>query len=255
MRKALLILLATVILLTVLPAAVLAGEQWRPGLRRATAYADGRAGSVRFAIVAPDGAMYRHRAVGTVPAASVVKVMFMVAYLRQSSVRDRPLRDADKDLLRPMIRRSDNDTATQIANLLGPQPIERLAKDAGMRHFSYTRPWGLSRINARDQARFMFRLERYIPARHEGYARYLLSHILESQSWGVGSLHHPNWTFYFKGGWGSGTGWVGHQVAFLERGDLRIAIAVLTESSPSHRYATETVRGVADRLLQDLPRE
>ena len=55
---------------------------------------------------------------------------------------------------------------------------------------------------------------------------------------------------FFKGGWGSGTGRVTHQVALLEQNDRRLAIAVLTEFNPSHDYGTRTVRGGRARLLQ-----
>ena len=225
---------------------------WPPKTARAVRYADRRAGDVSFAVTGPNGGRFLHRAGTRVPAASVMKVMFMTAYLRRA--RGRELRDDERDLLRPMIRRSDNDSATRIADMLGPRPINRLARDARMKRFTYRRPWGLSTVTAADQARFMFSLERFIPKRHERFARYLLSHIVRSQRWGVGELHHPNWRFFFKGGWGTGTGAVCHQVAFLERDGMRIAAAVMITDSPSHAYATETLRGVFDRLLKDLPK-
>ena len=184
---------------------------------------------------------------------TVMKVMFMVAYMRHPDVRERALNDHDRSLLKPMITRSDNASATTIADYVGASRINRLAEVAEMDHFTYTRPWGLSRVNAIEQARFMFRLERYIPKRHEDYARYLLAHVVDSQRWGIGRLNRPNWRFYFKGGWGSGTGAVCHQVAFMERGDKRIAVAIMITNSPSHEYATETLRAVADRLLDQLP--
>jgi hypothetical protein len=56
-----------------------------------------------------------------------------------------------------------------------------------------------------------------------------------------------------KGGWGSGTGLVEHQVALLRRGEERVAVAILTTGSPSHDYGKQTLRGVAERLLQNLP--
>jgi beta-lactamase class A len=229
-----------------------ASAGWRPGVGRAIKFAQKREGSVTFAVVGPAGRLYRHRARTKVPAASVIKVMFMAAYLRQKSVRDRRLRRADKDLLRPMIRRSDNHSATTIANRLGPRPMKRLARRAGMEDFAYTRPWGLSTTSARDQARFMSRLERYIPKRHERYARYLLSHIIKRQRWGIAKVTPPEWRLFFKSGWGSGTGRVGHQVAFLEKDNRRVAVAVTTEYSPNHAYSKRTLRGVAARLLRGL---
>jgi hypothetical protein len=60
------------------------------------------------------------------------------------------------------------------------------------------------------------------------------------------------WRIYFKGGWGSGTGRVTHQVALLRKGDVRISLAVLTQFNPSQAYGERTIRGVARRLLRGL---
>ena len=188
-----------------------------------------------------------------VPMASTLKVMFLVAYLRQNSVRHRRLRDSDKSLLAPMIRRSDNDTATRIADMLGPRPMYRLARNAKMRDFHYTRPWGLSTTSARDQARFMFRVDRYVPKRHRSYARWLLSHVVFSQRWGIGKVETKGWRKLFKGGWGSGTGAVDHQVVLLKRNGTRVGLAVMTTNSPSHDYGKRTLKGMFARLLRTLP--
>ena len=230
-----------------------ASTAWQPGMTRAKRFSEQRAGEISFAVKAPDGRLSAHRGHRVVPAASVLKAMFMTAYLRHPSVRDRRLNDEDRSLLAPMIKRSDNDSATRIADRLGPRPMYRLARDAGMKHFHYTRPWGASSIDASEQARFFFHLERYIPKRHEDYALYLLSHIVKSQRWGIAELDRPDWKLYFKSGWGSGTGAVSHQVAFLQSENKRIAVAITIENSPSHAYSTDTLRGIAARLLRDLP--
>jgi hypothetical protein len=156
-------------------------------------------------------------------------------------------------LLAPMIKRSDNDTASRIRDIVGHRRIRRLARKADMEEFRVVRPWGLSQIRAVDQADFMYRLERYIPKRHERYARYLLAHIVPRQRWGIGRLELGEWKLFFKSGWGSGTGRWSHQVAWIERGDERISFAVLTEHSPSHLYSIRTLRGIFRRLLRGLP--
>ena len=230
-----------------------ASAKWRPGTGRAIRYIATRSGNVSFAVKAPGGGLYSFRARTKVPAASVLKVMFMTGYLRRFT-RHQKLTDEDRSLLAPMIKRSDNYAADRIADRLGPEPMYRLARLAGMRDFSYTRPWGLSTVSAYDQARFMFHLEDYLPNRHEGYARYLLSHIVPEQRWGIGRVHRPNWKKFFKGGWGSGSGAVCHQVAFITHDGTRISAAVMITSSPGHEYATETLRGVFKRLLRDLPK-
>ena len=228
-------------------------ENWAPNMRAAIRYSETRSGSISFSVKTPTGKLHAYRGHRVVPAASVFKVMLMVGYLRQGSVRDRKLTDDDRSLLAPMIKRSDNSAASRIADQLGPRRIYRLAHDAHMKHFRYTRPWGLSSIDATEQARFMFHLERYLPKRHEDYARYLLSHIVRSQRWGIAKVRRPDWDLYFKSGWGSGTGAVSHQVAYLQDGEKRVAVAIMIESSPSHAYSVETLRGIAARLLQDLP--
>lgn len=243
------ILIVAVIVAVLVPGSASA---WPPDVSRAERYAAGRQGSVGFAVIGPNEGNFNSRAFRDVPAASVMKVMFMTAYLRRA--RGRELTDDDRSLLRPMITRSANEPATRIANLLGPRPINKLARDAGMKHFQYRRPWGSSTVNAAEQARFMYRLERFIPQRHRSYARYLLSHVVRSQRWGIGELTKPNWRFFFKGGWGSGTGAVCHQVAFLQRDGMRIAVAVMITNSPSHDYATNTLKGVFERLLAELPK-
>jgi hypothetical protein len=63
----------------------------------------------------------------------------------------------------------------------------------------------------------------------------------------------PGWDLYFKGGWGSGSGAVDHQVVQLRNGHRRIGLAVLTEGNPSHTYGKATLEGVFRRLLEDLP--
>jgi hypothetical protein len=241
---------AAVLLASASPAA--AG--WRPDRKEAIRYIETRSGNVSFAVKTPSGRLVQYRGRRQVAAASVIKAMFMTAYLRKASVRSRRLREEDRALLGPMIKRSNNKTASRIANILGPKRVYRLARDAGMRRFYYTRPWGSSLITASDQSRFFFRLERYIPRRHEDYARYLLSHVTTSQRWGIGEVQKPNWRFFFKGGWGSGSGAVCHQVAFIERGSIRIAAGVMITGSPNHDYATNTLRGVFRRLFRDLPK-
>ena len=60
------------------------------------------------------------------------------------------------------------------------------------------------------------------------------------------------WRLHFKGGWGSGTGAVDHQVGLLRHGRHRVAIAVLTVGNPSHAYGTATLEGMGRRLLHGL---
>ena len=55
----------------------------------------------------------------TVYSASIIKSIFVTAFVNRRSVRDRPLRRWERQLLRPMIVRSDDGAATTVRDLLG----------------------------------------------------------------------------------------------------------------------------------------
>jgi hypothetical protein len=224
---------------------------WEPHVREAASWAEQRQGEASFEVRTSSNAWSR-RPRRTAPIASVLKPMLMVAYLRRPSVAARPLRGQDLRLLTPMIRRSDNLTATRIRDLVGNGALVRLARRARMRCFRPAAVWGLSRTCAADQTRFMLRIERLVPSRHRRLALGLLGSIVPSQRWGIARVRPPGWALYFKGGWGSGSGVVDHQVALLRRGRRRVAVAILTTNSPSHAYGKETLRGVSERLLAGL---
>jgi hypothetical protein len=225
---------------------------WRPDVAAARQYVAQRGGNVSFA-VRTECRMWGHRRLRVVPAASVLKAMLLVAYLNRREVRHRRLRSADLRLLRPMIWRSDNTTASVIRDMVGNRGLRRLARRVGMRRFTpVAHPWGHSLVNAADQTRFFLRLERYVAPRHRRRALRLLHSIVPSQRWGVGRVVPRGWEAYFKGGWGSGTGAVDHQVALLRRGRLRVAVAVMTTANGSHAYGKATLRGVFRRLLRGL---
>ena len=249
-RLAALALLAA--LLPAAPAGADAPPGWEPDVRAARQFLQQRHGNVSFA-VRTERRMWGHHRLRTVPAASVLKAMLMVTYLNHRTVRHRPLRRRDMRLLSPMIRRSDNATASAIRNMVGNSGLRRLARRVGMRRFTpVAHPWGHSRVNAADQSRFFLRLDRYVVARHRRTAMRLLGSITRSQRWGVARVAPSGWNLYFKGGWGSGSGAVDHQVALLRKRRLRVAIAVMTTANGSHAYGKATLRGVFRRLMRGL---
>jgi len=225
---------------------------WQPDVAAAIRYASQRHGTIAFAVRTESGGWGWH-ANRTFPSASVLKAMLLVAYLDLSAVRVRPLGPADRALLAPMIRRSDNGAAERVLGIVGPGRLRALAHRAEMRRFTpVTGIWGLSRVDAADQARYFLHIDSFVSPRHRAYALQLLNTVTPAQRWGVARVRPPGWRLYFKGGWGSGTGWVDHQVALLTRGDERVSVAILTYLDGSHPYGKETLRGLALRLLRGL---
>jgi beta-lactamase class A len=241
-------LAAAALALPAAPPTALAAPPDAAGVEAAREYAATRPGTVALA-VRTSGTFMGVDQDRAFPSASVLKAMLLVAYARQ--VRGRPLRAAEKRLLDPMIRRSDNAATNVIFTRVGTDGLRRLAKAARMSRFRPASPiWGNSRITARDQTRLFLRIDALLPARHRAYGLKLLRTVVPSQRWGIGRLELPDWQVYFKGGWGAGTGAVDHQVALLVRGEERVALAVLTADNGSHAAGKATLEGVFRRLLQ-----
>jgi hypothetical protein len=225
---------------------------WRPNVDHAERLASQRHGEVAFAVRTPERA-WGWRRQRTFPMASLVKPMLLVGYLSRRDVRRRPLRDPERALLRPMIRRSDNAAAGAVLARVGAGGLRRVARRAGMRRFTpVLHPWGLSRTSAGDQTRLFLRIDRLMPRRHRRFGMHLLRTITPPQRWGIARVRPPGWRMYFKGGWGSGTGWVDHQTALLVRGRRRVAVSVMSFQHGSHAYGKATLARVARRLLRGL---
>jgi Beta-lactamase enzyme family len=250
--RALRLALGPALVFAPLAAPAAASAEWSPDVRAAIAYVHHREGLVSFA-VRTDERLWGYRRTAGVHSASVVKALFLVAYLDDPRVRGRRLRAADHRLIDPMIRRSDNTAATRVLAYVGPARVRAAARRAGMRRFRLDPVvWGRSRIDASEQTRFFLHIEAQIVPRHRATGLHLLRTVVSTQRWGVARVRPDGWRLYFKGGWGSGSGLVDHQVALLRAGDDRVAVAVLTTANPDHAYGQQTLRAVFARLLRGL---
>jgi hypothetical protein len=222
---------------------------WAKRVAAAKRFADHRAGRISFAVVDESGRLHGFHPDRVHNTASVVKVLFMVALLREPGVRHDDLTASEKGLLEPMIQRSDNAAATAVFNRVGQQTLVDLADRIGLRHFTTQPSWGLTTITAGSQARFMSELKTWIPKRHRRYAMHLLTQIVPAQRWGIPPVAPDGWTLHFKGGWSGAPSWRVNQVMLLRRAPRRFAVAILTREQPSFSYGTESIEGVAKRLL------
>ena len=161
-------------------------------------YANGRAGTINFAVVDEAGRLHGSHAARPARSASLLKPMLLVAYLRRPDVRGRNLTSWERRLLTPMIRRSENANVPRLVDLVGERRLARLAGAAGMGKFELNMPfWGSSETTPRGQALFFHRIEALVPERHRAYAMGLLRTIVPSQRWGVGRVSHPGWRLNF----------------------------------------------------------
>ncbi len=223
---------------------------WHQRVRDATRFVQSRSGSASFAVIDERGRIHGFRRDVQYSSASLVKAMLLVAYLDRREVRRRPLRPAERRLLGPMIRLSDNDAASAVYERVGAEGLMRVARRAGMRSFIPNPVWGGCQVTARDQARLFLRIRTLLPERHRKYGLGLLRRIVSYERWGIPPARPPRWAVYFKGGWfRDDDGWRVHQAALLQQGGRRLSIAVLTRGSPSLEYGAATITGVTSRLL------
>ncbi len=216
----------------------------------ASSFLASRAGRTSFAVVDSAGRLAGLRTREHFESASVVKVMFLTAYLQMLQAHRRALGTRDRALLYPMIHESNNDSASAVLGIVGGGAVARVAREAGMRDYA---PgvgwWAFTQTSAADQARFFAALGHLIPARYYGYAKYLMSTIEPEQSWGVPPVARPRWQVFFKTGALPSRG-LFNEVARLERRGVSFDVAVFTDGDPSMAYGEQTIEGVAERLLR-----
>ena len=233
----------------------LAGVDWEQRIKAANEVAKSRGGKVSFSI--RGGGIKRSRdGDDRYRAASVVKAMLLTAYLREN--RHRELDRDERELLKIMIRRSSNDAATTVRDIVGNGALEKLADEAGFDCFATSSSsWGSTEICSRDMALYMKGIEGLLPQRHRDFAMRMLRTIVAKQRWGVAEVVGKEWTPYFKDGWYDDApgDWRVHQVALLKGpGHAELGLAVLTAHQSSKKYGIETIRRVANALVGPIVR-
>jgi hypothetical protein len=225
----------------------------RAAVAAAVEYLDGRAGRTSLAVVDSNGDLSGVRTHEHFQSASVVKVMFLTAFLQRLNADHRGLSTLDESLLYPMIHISDNEAASAVLERVGAGAVARVAREAGMRDYA---PgvgwWAYTQTSAADQARFFVELPRLIPPQFWAYARGLLAGIEPEQSWGIPEVARPRWQVFFKTGALPSEG-LFNETARLERPGVTFTISVFSTDDPSMAYGEETMRGVADALLAGVP--
>jgi hypothetical protein len=221
----------------------------RAAIAAAVHYLNGRAGRTSLAVVDSSGRLAGTRLRAHFQSASVVKVMFLTAFLQRLHADRRGVSALDRSLLYPMIHESDNDAASAVLDRVGGAAVARVAREAGMRDYA---PgvgwWAFTQTSAADQARFFIALERLVPRELWPYARGLLAGIEPEQSWGIPEVARPRWQVFFKTGALPSQG-LFNETARLERPGVTFTVSVFSTGDPSQAYGEETMRGVGARLL------
>ncbi len=227
------------------------GLPGKDAVAAATEWVSSRDGEVAFAVVDTNGEdAGGHRQHERFQLASLSKAILLVA-----SLRDDPTPDAATEAtLASMITESDNGAATTVFGQVGAKGMRAVAEAAGLEDYEQGSGWIDTRDSARDQARFFWRLESFVPPRGRALARDLLSGVVPIQRWGIPAAAGPEgWQSYFKGGWLGQDNKLMSQAAWLEKGKKRWALAVMSDENPTRSYGWDTEKGVTGLLLGQEP--
>jgi Beta-lactamase enzyme family len=219
----------------------------------AVRYLDARAGRTSLAVLDSSGRLSGTRLREHFQSASVVKVMFLTAFLQRLAADRVGVSALDRSLLYPMIHESNNDAASAVLDRVGGAAVARVAREAGMQDYA---PgvgwWAYTQTSAADQARFFVAIERLIPRQFWPYARGLMAGIEAEQSWGIPEVARPRWQVFFKTGALPSEG-LFNETARLERPGVTFTVSVFSTGDPSMAYGEETMRGVGAVLLRGTP--
>ncbi len=225
----------------------------RAAVAAAVRYLDGRAGRTSLAVLDSSGRLSGTRLREHFQSASVVKVMFLTAFLQRLAADHVGLSALDRSLLYPMIHESNNDDASAVLDRVGAAAVARVAREAGMQDYA---PgvgwWAYTQTSAADQARFFVAIEKLIPRQFWPYARGLMAGIEAEQSWGIPEVARPRWQVFFKTGALPSEG-LFNETARLERPGVTFTVSIFSTGDPSQAYGEETMRGVGAALLAGAP--
>ena len=187
--------------------------------------------------------------------ASVAKLYLLAAYLAQVEAREERLGEDDLDLLDPMIRYSDNRTATNVWEEIGElDGLNRflIAHDFQPLTIAEEGAWGTLEASPAEVAALLQRLAggSLLAPESTQLAMRLLSRVDEDQNWGVSSgVAETGSTVFLKNGWyPEEDGWRINSAGAVQTPRGTYFIAVFAYPTPTMDAGVEMVERVASQL-------
>ncbi|WP_082530427.1 serine hydrolase [Aeromicrobium sp. Root344] len=198
---------------------------------------------------------------GSYDTASIVKVDILAALLHQAQQAGRTLTASEGALATAMIERSDNSAATALFNAVGGKAgLEAFNDIVGLddtvvgSHGS----WGLTQTTAADQVKLLevvFGVGSVLTADSQAYEQELMSHVVDSQNFGVSAAADDADDAALKVGYlqRSATGlWDVTSIGEIEAGGHTYLVAVLSDGNASYDDGVALVDAVARAAVAGL---
>ncbi len=193
--------------------------------------------------------------------ASVSKVYLLACYLDDLYQEGKQPDDSDMELLDPMIRYSDNDSADAIWEEIGGiQGLGDFLKSKGMKPLDTadTDEWGRLEASANQVAGLMSRLVsgRLLDPASTHVALDLLSNVDDDQAWGVKSgLPESGTHVYMKDGWYPETdGWRINTAGAIQTPAATYFLAIFAYPAPTMEDGVSLVESIAAQVNRIMMR-
>jgi hypothetical protein len=193
--------------------------------------------------------------------ASIVKVDILAALLYQAQQDGRELTATEKSLATAMIERSDNTAATTLFNEVGGKSgLEAFNKVIGLTdtEVGANGYWGLTQTTAADQIRLLkvvFGDDSVLSADSQAYEQGLMSHVIDSQNFGVSAAADDADDAALKVGYlqRSATGlWDVTSIGEIEANGHTYLVAVLSDGNATFDGGVALVNEVAQAAVASL---
>jgi len=199
------------------------------------------------------GCQYRYRSDLRITTASVLKIAIMGAVVLRAQRAGRSLTSAERALITPMIRTSNDPAANSLwSSVGGVGGMSSFDRALGLSETRETSPWGLTSTSAADRNELLRQLVlgQWGPfsAASRSTARSFLLDVTPSQRWGVTAGVPSGWKVPLKNGFFPSTccGWRINTSGVVERpGGGSYVATVLSDGWSSQGQGVEAVEFVA----------
>lgn len=206
------------------------------------------------------GCWYHYRPGIRVTTASVLKAEILAGVELRAQGEGRGLTPAEVAQVAPMIRVSDNASASRLfSSLGGAGGLSRVGDAFGLGQTEEIGPvWGLSSTTADDQAGFIERLLQGpgpLDTAHRASVWFFLKSVHPDQRWGVPVGVPAGWDVGLKNGFAdsNGTRWRINSVGYVsDPGGGGYSVAILSDGWPSMADGIPVVNAVAARINATL---
>ena len=199
------------------------------------------------------GCQYRYRSDLRITTASVLKAEIMAAVILRAQRAGRGLTASERALITPMIRLSDNPSASSLwTSVGGVSGMAALDRELGLTETREASPWGLTSTSAADRNALLRQLVlgQWGPfsAASRATARAFLLDVAPSQRWGITAGVPSAWKVPLKNGFypSSCCGWRINTSGVVERpGGGAYVATVLSDGWPNQASGVEAVEYVS----------